>query len=388
MIMNKKILLTLCIIFVFVAGVLIGTFVVPKINKKETKNEKNTNIEIKYHNEKKYYIIKDDYKGEYNYQEVDFSEYYHNYKKASNIIKKFNTKEIFNYKEYYNFCEEWNLKRKYNDPHKNYMIIAHASHGSPIVEARLGNVTEDNGKVVIYMWENIKGLTPNIKAYFIAIPIKEDTYQNEINLAYTTDEYNNIVKYGSIEDPNNKMAYKPIIYIYPKEKTKVNVKLINSSRLTTTYPKYDDGGWNVIAQPNGMLKDIKTNKNYYGLYYEGNNHNVTMKKDGFIVKGKDTINFLEEKLEILGLNERESNEFIIYWLPKLEKNKYNYIRFETLEEIEDYMPLEITPKPDTIIRILMDYKPLKEKIKIKKQELTPQKRNGYSVIEWGGSEIK
>jgi hypothetical protein len=124
------------------------------------------------------------------------------------------------------------------------------------------------------------------------------------------------------------------------------------------------------------------------LYYEGKEHNVTMKNDGFIVKGDETIKFLEDKLEILGLNEREINEFIIYWLPKLESNKYNYIRFETLEEIESYMPLEITPKPNTIIRVVMDYKPLNEIIQIEEQKLTPQKRIGYSVIEWGGSEIK
>ena len=43
----------------------------------------------------------------------------------------------------------------------------------------------------------------------------------------------------------------------------------------------------------------------------------------------------EEKLAILGLNEREAEEFIIYWLPKLESNKYNYIRFATEEEIRN-----------------------------------------------------
>ena len=69
---------------------------------------------------------------------------------------------------------------------------------------------------------------------------------------------------------------KPIIYIYPKEETRVKVKLLNSSLLTTTYPKYNNE-WNVIAKPNGMLKDIKTNKNYYGLYYEGKNHNLLLK---------------------------------------------------------------------------------------------------------------
>ena len=36
---------------------------------------------------------------------------------------------------------------------------------------------------------------------------------------------------------------------------------------------------------------------------------------------------------MLGLNDREAEEFIVYWLPKLEENKYNLIRFETAEEI-------------------------------------------------------
>ena len=49
----------------------------------------------------------------------------------------------------------------------------------------------------------------------------------------------------------------------------------------------------------------------------------------------DVIKFLEEKLGILGLTEREAEEFIVYWLPLMEKNKYNYIRFETLEEINE-----------------------------------------------------
>lgn len=385
--MKKKILLILCITLVFIAGLLIGTFVLSKNREIESNEEQIANIDIKYNKGKKYYIIKDDYKGEYDYQEIDLSENFGNYEEASDKIKLFNTTQILNYDQYYKFCEKWGLKAKYNDTNKNYMIVAYASYGQPIVEARLANVIEDNGKVILYMWENTRGVTADIGAYFLVIPVKLDTYQNEINIAYTNEEYNNIIKYNSVQDPNRITVDKPIIYIYPKEQLNVSVKLLNSSLLTTSYPRYHNG-WNVIAQPNGMLKDIETNKNYYGLYYEGENHNVAMKKDGFIVNGEDTIEFLEEKLEILGLNEREINEFIIYWLPKLENNKYNYIRFETIEEIESYMPLEIKPTPDTIIRVVMDYKPLNEKIKIEEQKLMPQKRVGYSVVEWGGSEIK
>jgi hypothetical protein len=124
------------------------------------------------------------------------------------------------------------------------------------------------------------------------------------------------------------------------------------------------------------------------LYYEGLNTIETPKDEGFVVKGEDTILFLEEKLEILGLTEREANEFIIYWLPKLEVNEYNFIRFQTIEEINENMPLEITPTPDTIIRVMMEYKPLTEYMEVQEQSLTTPIREGFTVVEWGGTEIK
>ena len=52
------------------------------------------------------------------------------------------------------------------------------------------------------------------------------------------------------------------------------------------------------------------------------------------------------------------------------------------------MPLEISPQPDSIIRVFMDYKPLNKKIKVKEQSLTTQDRNGFTVVEWGGSIIQ
>lgn len=182
---------------------------------------------------------------------------------------------------------------------------------------------------------------------------------------------------------------KPIIYIYPEETINVNVTLGKPNKISCSYPEYIDG-WNVIANPNGDLIDISTNNKLYALYWEGADLSSTISSDGFIVKGEDTISFLEEKLEYLGLNYKERNEFIIYWLPKLENNKYNYIRFKTIDEINDYMPLSVYPEPDTIIRVYMEYKSLEDinKINIEEQVLIPVIREGYTVVEWGGSEIK
>ena len=180
---------------------------------------------------------------------------------------------------------------------------------------------------------------------------------------------------------------KPIIYIYPEQETKVSVTVGRPENLTHTYPKYEES-WEVIAKPNGDLVDCKTGRNLYALYWEGINTVEPNMEEGFVVKGEDTIKFLEEKLEILGLNEREANEFIIYWLPKLESNKYNFIRFQSQEEISNNMPLEITPKPETIIRVVMEYKGLKEPIEVQEQQLQTPERTGYTVVEWGGTEIK
>ena len=190
-----------------------------------------------------------------------------------------------------------------------------------------------------------------------------------------------------IIDILNTSIDKPIIYLYPIEETNVTVKLGNPKLLTSTYPKYEDK-WMVTAYPNGDLKDLKTGRSLYSLYWEGKNYNVGETDEGFVVKGSDTISFLEEKLKTLGLNEKESEEFIIYWLPRMEHNKYNYIRFASMDEINANMPLYVDPTPDTIIRILMVFKPLDKKIDVKEQKLTTPLRTGFTLVEWGGTEVK
>lgn len=184
------------------------------------------------------------------------------------------------------------------------------------------------------------------------------------------------------------ISEKPIIYLYPKVETEIEVKLSKKDNITCSYPKYEDG-WKVIAQPNGNLKYRENGRNLYALYYEAEiDKKIKVEKEGFVIKGEDSAKFLEEKLEILGLNEKEAEEFIIYWLPKLERNKYNYIRFMEKEEIEEAMPLEIAPKPETTIRVLMTFKGLNKEIKVEEQQLTKVERKGYTAVEWGGSEIK
>ena len=81
------------------------------------------------------------------------------------------------------------------------------------------------------------------------------------------------------------------------------------------------------------------------------------------------------------------NEFIVYWLPRMEHNAYNLISFQGAA-YTDSARLDITPSPDSMLRVFMAYVPLEEAVDIQPQQLETFERKGFTVVEWGGSEIK
>ena len=180
------------------------------------------------------------------------------------------------------------------------------------------------------------------------------------------------------------VAAKPVIYLYPEEETEVTVTLDYSGELTCTYPK-SSGTWNVTAQPDGTLTDAN-GQEYNYLYWEGITDTEYDFSKGFCVKGEDTAEFLETVLADLGLTRREANEFIVYWLPLMEVNEYNVISFQGTN-YEEHAKLTVEPTPDTIIRVYMAWYGTDEEIKIEPQKLTAPEREGFTVIEWGGSEV-
>ena len=184
-------------------------------------------------------------------------------------------------------------------------------------------------------------------------------------------------------DPNE--VAKPVIYLYPEEKTEVSVKLTLDGRLTCTYPAYNEG-WTVTAAPDGTLTDAK-GQSYSYLYWEGESYAQYDLSRGFCVKGEDTAAFLEDSLARLGLTRREANEFIVYWLPLMEANPYNIISFQT-DIYTDAAKLEVSPAPDTLIRVFMAWQAADSYVELPEQELTASERTGFTVVEWGGTEMK
>ncbi len=180
---------------------------------------------------------------------------------------------------------------------------------------------------------------------------------------------------------------KPVIYLYPTTRQVVNVQVNFNGELTHTYPKYPAQGWTVTAQPTGELKDEQTGKIYYQLFWEGQSTHRYNMNEGFVVKNSETADFLDEKLAVLGLNRREANEFITYWLPELEQNEYNFIHFADAE-YKNQARLTIKPAADTEIRVFMVYEALGEWKKVNPQILKSPVRKGFTLVEWGGAAQK
>jgi len=180
---------------------------------------------------------------------------------------------------------------------------------------------------------------------------------------------------------------KPVIYLYPTSKQTVTVALEYAGELTHAYPAYPTDGWVVTAESDGVLYDAD-GKEYYALFWEGIPAQQLHPTDGFIVPGNETAAFLEEKLASLGLNRREANEFIMYWLPRLESNPYNLIHFSG-DEYEKMARLKVTPEPETVIRVMMLTQPLDQRVAFPLQDLSglEKKRNGFTLVEWGGSVV-
>lgn len=180
--------------------------------------------------------------------------------------------------------------------------------------------------------------------------------------------------------------YKPVLYLYPPEKQDIGIKLnLYNRKMIHPYPAYNEG-WEVVAEPDGTLLNKKTGKKHYCLFWEtaGSPLMQTI-PTGFVVKGEETAAFLEEKLAELGLNEKEANEFIIFWLPQMENNAYNLVHFAQ-KEYEDVSELDIQPKPETQIRVMMVWQALSQKREIAPQILpTKPIRKGFTAVEWGGT---
>lgn len=205
---------------------------------------------------------------------------------------------------------------------------------------------------------------------------------------------------------------KPVVYLYPTKPTNVSVQFVNPVQFTTDIPAYHNE-WNVLAHPDGVLTDLQpqytdcsrldstkpgseyaktacVNNSYPYLYWAGQSFGASYppQTSGWIVDQNELPVFLQEKLTAIGLSKQEITDMLAYWVPEMLFKQVPYYRVSFLQtpEMNRLIPLRITPVPDTVIRVFLDWTPLESKpdIKLPPQILTHIERIGFTAVEWGG----
>ena len=256
------------------------------------------------------------------------------------------------------------------------------------------------GSLMTVQADDLKLYAGPDESYEMITSIPKNSRITELGIQHNNDkwfftEYNGNYGWAKTNQDDNKTLtciydnydYKPVIYLYPEQETDVRFELeLTESDLYTTYPKYNNG-WDVTAYPDGTLLNKTDGTHHKYLFWESSNCRTRYDfSEGFCVAGSDTESFLREKLTYMGLTEEEMNEFIVYWLPLMEHNKYNLISFQG-DAYTNSAKLNITPTPDSILRVFMAYVPLEDAVDIQPQKLDTFARNGFTVVEWGGTKI-
>ncbi|MSU55283.1 MAG: hypothetical protein EXS46_01955 [Candidatus Taylorbacteria bacterium] len=197
------------------------------------------------------------------------------------------------------------------------------------------------------------------------------------------DQFERLIKFQKMEFIPQAECGKPVIYLYPTKKTDISVKVEPKGGFSKTEPEYGEG-WNVKATPEGILTEISTGKTYPYLFWEGSGGIYETPKKGFVIAKNEVHNFLVEKLTKLGLNNQEQKDFMEFWEPRMTDAPYFFVTFLGNKQMDILAPLTISPKPDTTIRILMDFSPLQKPEQVEGFEIRTPERKGFTVVEWGG----
>ena len=213
-----------------------------------------------------------------------------------------------------------------------------------------------------------------------------DDFVRNAPLLYIRDPFGDFIELKNEKYLPQVECGKPVIYLYPEQEMDVRVFIRPNGGLTVVEPDYDqDSGWLVRAKPNGDLFNYQDGLAYPYLFWEGRGLGYERPEEGFVV-GRDEVRaFLGEKLIELGLVKKEADEFIAFWLPKMREKNFYFISFMPQEEFDSLAPLDVIPKPDTVIRVFMDFEGLDEEVAVEEQKIITPERSGFTVVEWGGA---
>ncbi len=184
----------------------------------------------------------------------------------------------------------------------------------------------------------------------------------------------------------------PIVYFYPERRMRVSYTLAPSVRVARAVPLARGNAWTFLATPQGILEEVeaaapgRARRTFAHLFWEGTSTRFAPPTEGVCVPSARSSEFFREVLPRLGLEAHETEDFVAAWAPRLEGAPFHVIGFHPREVLDALAPVEVSPTPGHMIRILMDAAPVETCPMLTPPVLpdTVPEREGFTVVEWGG----
>ncbi|QQS15617.1 MAG: hypothetical protein IPK84_04620 [Candidatus Moraniibacteriota bacterium] len=212
------------------------------------------------------------------------------------------------------------------------------------------------------------------------------TFLSKRPIVFWVDPVGRLLAFYNTETMELAECGKPVVYLYPKNTLDVSVRVFPNEGVSVSKPPYEDG-WNVQARPDGTLLNYVDGKTYPYLFWEGGSNVLYQAPEkGFVTSRENLSAFFDEKLSQAGLSAKEAADFKEFWIPRMEalENPYYFVTFLAQEEIDRIAPLVVAPTPDTIIRVMMDFRGMDRWENVPGLLLHAPERKGFTAVEWGG----
>jgi len=181
-------------------------------------------------------------------------------------------------------------------------------------------------------------------------------------------------------DSSKVRVMKPNIYLYPKTKCILSVKLAFplGGNIIQSVPSYLNG-WNIEVDTSG-----KIDQQYDYLFYESETPNDYQYNAGWVVSRNTLSSFISANLLKIGFNEREVSDFLEYWIPRLTDHPFYIIYPQFADDIGKVIQLNISIPPENVLRLFYVIRGSESNsTKLDIPTIPKFVRSGFVVVEWG-----